>query len=68
LAFLKGVKHNGIHFKLSHILNGSRMQGAIPQLPQYVSMAWYSVKKSTGTLPFTFMCFIDGLLDVRIAV
>jgi hypothetical protein len=31
------------------------MRGAIPSLPQYVFMAWYLVKKSTGTtLPFTF--------------
>jgi hypothetical protein len=38
------------------------MRGAIPQLPQYVFMAWGSVQKSTGTtlplplplpLPFT---------------
>jgi len=31
------------------------MSGAILPLPQYSLMAWWSVKKSTGTtLPFTF--------------
>jgi hypothetical protein len=31
------------------------MSRAIPPLPQYAFMAWYSVKESTETtLPFTF--------------
>jgi hypothetical protein len=30
------------------------MNGAIPPLPQYVSMAWCSVKSTGTTLSFTF--------------
>jgi hypothetical protein len=32
-----------------HLVPRSRMSGAIPPFPQYASMTWCSVKKSTGT-------------------
>jgi hypothetical protein len=39
-----------------HLVPRSRMRGAIHPVPQYTFMAWYSVKKSTGTtLPLTIL-------------
>jgi hypothetical protein len=36
------------------------MSGAIPPLPQYVFMAWWSVKrKHRVTLPFTFIFILE---------
>jgi hypothetical protein len=40
---------------------GQRMHGTKPPLPQYVFVAWCSVKSTGTTLPFTFTC-----LDIRI--
>jgi hypothetical protein len=44
------------------------MREALPPLPQYASMVWCSVKKSTGTnLPFTFtLKRIDLLRDLGV--
>jgi hypothetical protein len=33
------------------------MRGAIPPLPQYASMAWWSVKSTGTTLPFYLLPF-----------
>jgi len=39
------------------------MGGAIPPLPQYAFMAWYSVRGSTGTtLPLLFMRYTASAL------
>jgi len=39
------------------------MIGAIPPLPQYVSMAGYSVKKAKEQLYFTFLISFIGMLN-----
>jgi hypothetical protein len=44
-----GVKRLGVKLTTHlHLMPRSRMRGAIPPLPQYAFMAWWSVK-STGT-------------------
>jgi len=50
-GFSLGVKRPGPEANHSPSSNAKvRMRGAIPTLPHYSSMAWYSVKKkSTGT-------------------
>jgi hypothetical protein len=41
------------------------MHGAIPPLPQYAFMAWYSFKKSTGTvLPLPLLMFVMAMQSV----
>jgi hypothetical protein len=50
---------NGRGVKLTthlQLVPRSRMSGAISPLPQYVFIAWWSVKSTGTTLPFTLAC------------
>jgi hypothetical protein len=56
-SFLRGKVTRGVKLATHlHLMPRSRMRGATPPLPQYVSMAWFSVK-AQGQLYFLTLWF-----------